>query len=174
MTVELKSRILQHINQKKQDKGFTLIEILVVIIIIGTLSAIALPSFLSRAAQARASEAKINVGTMNRAQQAYYLENLTFVTDDIVNSSTAIDKLAIGIKNSNYYDYTATTITSVSDNVTNRAQAKSSDLKGLAGGVFASSRLTQAILCEANEKGMDLVASPNNANDCGTGSSKIR
>ena len=68
-------------DQEKESAGFTLIELLVVIIIIGILSAIALPSFLNQANKARESEAKQYVGSMNRAQQASYLEKTSFSTD---------------------------------------------------------------------------------------------
>ncbi|AOX01412.1 general secretion pathway protein GspH [Moorena producens PAL-8-15-08-1] len=81
MKTDLKVKLLQHLTQKKQDEGFTLIELLVVIIIIGILSAIALPSFLNQANKAKQSEAKTYVGSMNRSQQAYYLENGNFVTE---------------------------------------------------------------------------------------------
>ncbi|NEO68596.1 type IV pilin-like G/H family protein [Moorena sp. SIO3H5] len=82
MKTDLKVKLLKHLSQKKQDEGFTLIELLVVIIIIGILSAIALPSFLNQANKAKQSEAKTYVGSMNRAQQAYYLENNEFVTEN--------------------------------------------------------------------------------------------
>jgi type IV pilus assembly protein PilA len=59
-------------------RGFTLIELLVSIVIIGILSAIALPSYLNQAAKTRASEAKANLGTINRSQQTYRLEKGTF------------------------------------------------------------------------------------------------
>jgi type IV pilus assembly protein PilA len=78
MTSNLKARLLQHFINKKKEGGFTLIELLVVIIIIGILAAIALPSFLNQANRARESEAATYNGTINRAQQAYRLENPTF------------------------------------------------------------------------------------------------
>ena len=74
-------KLLQQLNQKKADKGFTLIELLVVIIIIGILSAIALPAFLNQAAKARQSEAKQALASLNKAQQASYLENQAFATN---------------------------------------------------------------------------------------------
>ncbi|NEO21196.1 type IV pilin-like G/H family protein [Moorena sp. SIO4A5] len=92
MKTDLKVKLLQHLTQKKQDEGFTLIELLVVIIIIGILSAIALPSFLNQANKARQSEAKTYVGSMNRAQQAYYLENSKFVVKE-----TDFSELGLGI-----------------------------------------------------------------------------
>jgi prepilin-type N-terminal cleavage/methylation domain-containing protein len=42
----------------QSESGFTLVELLVVIIIVGILSAIALPSFLNQANKAKQSEAK--------------------------------------------------------------------------------------------------------------------
>lgn len=81
MKSEFKVKFLQNlVSKKKNNEGFTLIELLVVIIIVGVLAAIALPSFLNQIGKARGSEAKSNLGTMNRSQQSYRLENNTFAT----------------------------------------------------------------------------------------------
>lgn len=65
----------------EKSKGFTLIELLIVTIVIGLLSAIALPSFLNQAGKAKQSEAKTYIGSINRAHQADYLERGDFTTN---------------------------------------------------------------------------------------------
>jgi type IV pilus assembly protein PilA len=88
MNANFKAKFLQNfVSKKKGNEGFTLIELLVVIIIVGVLAAIALPSFLNQIGKARGSEAKANLGTINRSQQAYRLERNTFST--IINGLDA-------------------------------------------------------------------------------------
>jgi len=78
MNSTFKLKLIQALNKKNGNKGFTLIELLVVVIIIGVLAAIALPNLLGQVAKGRQAEARNNLGTVNRAQQANRLENATF------------------------------------------------------------------------------------------------
>ncbi|MGB3791034.1 MAG: type IV pilin-like G/H family protein, partial [Phormidesmis sp.] len=164
-----KAKLLQHyagkkIAGKKANGGFTLIELLVVIIIIGILSAIALPSFLNQANKAKQSEAKTYIGSMNRAQQAYYLENSRFIN--------SIPALGLGVASTTEnYSYTITGgADATASSATNKAQAKSVSLKGYAGGVAltnvanSTDKTTSAILCEASVAGS---AAPGNATTTG-------
>lgn len=85
-------------QQGKPDQGLTLLELLVVIVMIGILAAIASSTFLNAAAKARQSEAKVNVGTMLKAQQQYYAENQKFAQD--------LDELSLGIRQqTKHYEY---------------------------------------------------------------------
>jgi type IV pilus assembly protein PilA len=102
---ELQAKFLSHLSnrKKKEDEGFTLIELLVVVIIIGVLAAIALPSLLGQVNKAKQAEPKNNMGTINRAQQAFYLEYQKFAAD--------MSELQVGVKSQteNYFYSVATT-----------------------------------------------------------------
>jgi type IV pilus assembly protein PilA len=58
----------------KGQKGFTLIELMIVVAIIGILAAIAIPNFLRYQAKSRQSEARTNLGAVFVAETAYFGE----------------------------------------------------------------------------------------------------
>ena len=155
MKSELKAKFLQHLISKKRDGGFTLIELLVVIIIIGILAAIALPSFLNQANKAKQSEAKTYVGSMNRAQQAYYMEK-----NNAFAAQANFGGLGLGVatQTSNYiYSIGGGGIASFVSNVASQSIGATSPLKAYIGGVAAATQAgtseatTLAVLCEGDK-----------------------
>jgi len=151
MKTEFKAKFLQHINKRRQDQGFTLIELLVVIIIIGILSAIALPAFLSQANKAKQSEAKQYVASINKGQQAYYAENPSFATE--------LGILGLGIKSqTTNYTYTIQASGSAASALATPATTAQATLKGYAGGVglikAGEANTTQSIICETTGFGI--------------------
>ena len=149
MKTEFKAKFLQHINKRRQDQGFTLIELLVVIIIIGILSAIALPSFLSQANKAKQTEGKQYASSVIKAQQAYYAENSKFT-----NQMTS---LGIGLKTSTQnYTYTLALIDTSGAHLLANATPGGA-LKSYTGTVglvpSGDAKGTQSVLCETTSAG---------------------
>ena len=62
-------------------KGFTLIELMIVVAIIGVLAAIAIPNFLRYQAKSKQSEAKTNLGAIGTTAEAYRAEHDTYETN---------------------------------------------------------------------------------------------
>ncbi|MEH2307358.1 type IV pilin-like G/H family protein [Nostoc sp.] len=150
MKTELKAKFLQHLlGKKKENEGFTLIELLVVIIIIGILSAIALPSFLNQANKGKQSEAKQYTGSMNRAQQAYLLENGDF--------TSTMDKLGLGIRTQteNYaYDINGGTTLVANNGISLKGTLKSYKGVVVKSIVLSTSEATTlAVLCQSDTVG---------------------
>lgn len=148
MKTSFKAKLIQHLAAKKgSDEGFTLIELLVVIIIIGILAAIALPSFLNQAAKARQSEGQTYTGTMNRTQQAYYVENAGFAAD--------LATLKAGVPaTTDSYGYA----TVGADTAVSTATSAAAELKGFEGTIQINpdTQQAEAKLCVTNAAGKGL------------------
>jgi type IV pilus assembly protein PilA len=66
------------LSKLRSKKGFTLIELMIVVAIIGILAAIAIPNFLKFQAKSKQSEAKSNLGAIFTGQASYFGENNSY------------------------------------------------------------------------------------------------
>jgi general secretion pathway protein G len=64
------------------ERGFTLIEIMVVVIIIGLLAAVIVPSVMKRVDDAKVAKAKEDIQSLETALTMYYMDNSKYPTND--------------------------------------------------------------------------------------------
>ncbi|MEE8300036.1 MAG: prepilin-type N-terminal cleavage/methylation domain-containing protein [Desulfatiglandales bacterium] len=72
--------MLLKLNKMKNQKGFTLIELMIVIAIIGILAAIAIPQFSAYRKRSYNSSAQADIRNAATAQEAYYVDFSTYAT----------------------------------------------------------------------------------------------
>ena len=81
----------------RKSQGFTLIELMIVVAIIGILAAIAIPNFIRFQARSKQGEAKANLKSLFTAQRSFFQEKDRY--------SEAIHEIGFGPERGNRYQY---------------------------------------------------------------------
>jgi len=69
-------------NKARLQRGFTLIEIMVVVVILGILAALVVPNILGRTGEARITAAKSDLQSVGNALDLYKLDNYNYPSTD--------------------------------------------------------------------------------------------
>lgn len=73
----------QTLVEKRKQSGFTLIEIMVVVVILGILAAVVAPRIFDRPDEARIVKAKQDLRVLENALNLYRLDNFNYPTSDV-------------------------------------------------------------------------------------------
>ncbi len=118
-------------RQRRPRQGFTLLELLMVVIILGILATLAVPQYIKQVERARMTEAISMLGQIRNSEIRYRTENGAFTT-----SFLAMDFDPTNVSGSAFYTYA---IDSVSTNIDFVASATRGGAPG--GGCIANYKL---------------------------------
>ena len=90
---------------KKTKKAFTLIELLVVVLIIGILSAVALPQYQVAVEKSRAAEALINIRAIRNAIEVAALANDGYENVSLKDLDISVGTYEDGLFKTKYFNY---------------------------------------------------------------------
>ena len=93
---------------RPSDRGFTLIEVMVVVVILGLLAAIVVPKVMSRPDEARAVAAHADIAAITQALKLYRLDNSVYPTTEqglaALVAKPATDPVPLNWKPGGYLD----------------------------------------------------------------------
>ena len=73
---------MPNLNADRAQRGFTLLEVMVVVVILGILAALVVPKIISRPDEARVMAAKQDIASLAQALKLYRLDNQRYPTTE--------------------------------------------------------------------------------------------
>jgi prepilin-type N-terminal cleavage/methylation domain-containing protein len=112
---QLFSKGVPGMHNKKIPHGFTIVELLIVVVIIGILAAVAIPAYFNYILRSRQADAYHNLLDMKAAQEMFYSMNNDYAGDYEplhTYSNTFTKMLSFAYTDTEYYMYYVTSSTS--------------------------------------------------------------
>ena len=115
----------------KRAKGFTLVELVIVIVIVGILSIVAVPIYRGYTRKAMASEGKSLLGTIQTSQKVYFAEYAEYFSG--VAASSFSELLDVDARSNKYFTSFTVTAAGGGNSATFTASTTGSSTTGASG-----------------------------------------
>lgn len=131
----------------KRSQGFTLIELMIVVAIVGILAAIAIPSYNEYVIRSRITGAVATLSDMNVKLEQYFQDNRTYVGACANNTTAPLPPAAAN----SFFDFSCPTLTVTTFDVLATGKSSMTDFKYhiergiLVGGVAHSGKRTESL-----------------------------
>jgi type IV pilus assembly protein PilE len=119
---QLFSKGAHHMHKKKFSSGFTLVEILIVVAIIGILAAVAVPAYFNHILRTRQADAYHNLLDLKASQEMFYSQYNRY--GSFADGDTFTDLLSFDIGDSKYYAYNILSASTLAFNAEARGKFK--------------------------------------------------
>ncbi len=122
---------------KKNNKGFTLVELMIVIAILGILGSVAYPSYLSHVKKANRADGIDSLLALAGRMEEYYMNNDTYVDATVTNVNSSDGLYTLSITTATAFAYTITATPVGGDSYCGNLTLNSLGVKGTSAGTVA-------------------------------------